>query len=428
MRIGRRELLVGAGAAALAGKAAAQAQSSPPGPSRPNPSRNERIAAVAGEHRHRLDLANGAFSGSAWDWLLARGREAHFFLIGEQHGIAENPKLAGALFRALAPSGYAHAAIEISPPMAAEYDRVLRAGGLSALRRFYAEPGNQAAFFGMREEAEWLAAAVAADPGNRPVLWGMDYEVGADRHLIRMLRAKPKPAAATAALIALETASNASWAHYAETHNPQFMYSFAGDPALVERLRAAWPRADAEARWIMDVLQGTFEINLLWTQNRGWESNARRAQLMRANFLAYWRAEKAAGRSPRLMMKMGSYHLMRGLSGTDVYDLGTLVPELAALEGAKAFQLLVLNGPGTETAQFDPTAFVYRSAAESEMHDTLAPLIGRSFDHGFTLFETAPLRGIARLGAEGVDSDLARAIHGFDAILILTGSTPSANL
>jgi hypothetical protein len=426
MRIGRRELLVGAGAAALAGAARGNAQPAPPAP--PRPSRNERIAAAASENRHRIDLAEGTFSGPGWDWLLARGREAQFFLIGEQHGIAENPKLAAALFRALAPAGYAHAAIEISPPMAAEYDRVLLAGGIDAFRRFYAEPGNQAAFFGMREEAEWLAAAVAAVPGNRPVLWGMDYEVGADRHLIRMLKAKPRPAAATTALNALETASTASWARYAETHNPQFIYSFAGDPGLVETLRAAWPRADADTRRILDTLQGTFEINQYWTQNRGWDSNARRAQLMHANFLAYWRAEKAAGRSPRLMMKMGSYHMMRGLTGTGVFDLGTLVPEIAALEGTKAFQLLVLNGPGTQTAQFDPAAFTYRSAPESEMHDTLAPLIGRSFERGFTLFETAPLRGIARPGAEGVDNDLALAVHGFDAILILTGSTPSANL
>lgn len=430
MAMDRRTMLIGAGAAAMAGPALAAQPSAPPAPTPPPPapSRNARIATAAGANRHRLDFSNGTFSGPGWDYLLARGRESHFFLIGEQHGIAENPKLAAALFRALVPSGYANVAVEISPPMASEIDRVLRADGLAGFRRLYADPHSRTAFFGMREEAEWLAAARAAVPGTRPMLWGMDYEVAADPHLIRMLKAMRKPAAAVTALAALETASNAAWARYAETREIQHIYSFSGDPALVAALRAAWPGAGAAARRIMDTLQGTFEANQLWTQNRGWDSNARRGALMRANFLDYWHAEKAAGRAPRLMMKMGAYHMVRGLTGTDIFDLGTLVPELAAIEGKKAFQLLVLNGRGTQTAQLDPRTFRYANQPTDDFHTTLAPVLGQAFETGFTLFETAPLRGIARLGATGVEMELAQVVQGFDAVLVMTGSTPSSNL
>ena len=429
MAIDRRELFVGAGLIGLAGPALlsqAMAQAAPA-----QPSRAERIAAAAREHRHRIDFRGGRFSGPGWDQLVARGRESHFFLLGEQHGISENARLAGALFAALAPAGYAHVAVEISPPMASEMDRVLREGGLDALRGLFDDPGSKVAFFGMREEAEWLAAARAALPGGRPFLWGMDYEVAADRHLIAMLKAKRKPAGAEAALGRIESASAAAWALYARTRDLQEAYTFTGDPALVRALRAAWPRADAEAAVILDTLEGTFEANQLWRQSRGHESNARRAALMRANFLRYWRAEKAAapaGHTPRLMMKMGSNHMMRGLTPTDVFDLGTLVPEIAAAEGAKAYQLLVMNGLGTQTAQFDARTFTYRSAPESEMHAELAPIFGQAFAEGFTLFETAPLRAIARTGADGLHPDLVRAVHGHDAILLLSGSTPSANL
>jgi len=428
MAIDRRELFVGAGLVALAGPALlsqAMAQAAPA-----QPSRAERIAAAAREHRHRIDFRDGRFSGPGWDHMVARGRESHFFLLGEQHGISENARLAGALFAALVPAGYAHAAVEISPPMASEMDRVLREGGLAALRRLFDDPGSRVAFFGMREEAEWLAAARAALPGGRPFLWGMDYEVAADRHLIAMLKARRKPAGAETALGRIESASVAAWARYARTRDLQEAYTFTGDPALIRALRAAWPRADAETGLILDTLEGTFEANQLWRQSRGHDSNARRAALMRANFLRYWRAEKAAtaGRTPRLMMKMGSNHMMRGLTPTDVFDLGTLVPEIAAAEGVKAYQLLVMNGLGTQTAQFDARTFTYRSAAESEMHEELAPIFGQAFADGFTLFETAPLRAIARSGASGLSADLIRAVHGFDAILLMTGSTPSANL
>jgi hypothetical protein len=46
---------------------------------------------------------------------------------------------------------------------------------------------------------------------------------------------------------------------------------------------------------------------------------------------------------------------------------------------------------------------------------------------GFTLFETAPLRPLAS-SSGNVPLPLWRIIHGFDAILVLTCSTPSSNI
>jgi hypothetical protein len=433
MAMGRRELLLGAAAAGLAGPASARAAASQhiagppeaPTASAAAPSRTQRIAAAAAQHKQRLDFANGAFAGPAWDYLLARGREAQVFMLGEEHGIAENPKLAAALFRALVPAGYARVAVEISDAMAAEVDRALTAGGFAGLRRMIEDETSRVAFFGLREEAEWLAAARAALPGGRPFLWGVDYEVGGDRHLIAMLKGKRKGAAAERALAALEAASNASWAQYHQTHNPQYIYSFSGDPALVRALRAAWPAADAQARLILDTLEETFEINHLWVAGNGYGSNLRRAALMRASFLRHWHAEPAAAR-PRLFMKFGASHVMRGLTPTGVFDLGTLVPELAGLENRKTFQLLVLAGATSETGNLDPQTFRYVPGHREQYQEGMEPFTGQA--EGFTLFETAPLRGLARSGDRTLHPELVRAIHGFDAILVMAGSTPSHDL
>ena len=48
----------------------------------------ERIAAAAAEHQMPLVQTEGQFSGPGWDWLLSEGRQAQFFLLGEEHGIA----------------------------------------------------------------------------------------------------------------------------------------------------------------------------------------------------------------------------------------------------------------------------------------------------------------------------------------------------
>ncbi|MDH3587055.1 MAG: hypothetical protein OEQ30_08195, partial [Gammaproteobacteria bacterium] len=48
----------------------------------------EKISAAATENRQALNFDGKAFSGPAWDRLIAEGRVAQFFLVGEEHGIA----------------------------------------------------------------------------------------------------------------------------------------------------------------------------------------------------------------------------------------------------------------------------------------------------------------------------------------------------
>ena len=67
--------------------------------------------------------ADGRLSGAGAELLLAAGRDAQFFLIGEEHGVAEIPLVAAGLFRELAPAGYRHLAIETGEFMAAELNR-----------------------------------------------------------------------------------------------------------------------------------------------------------------------------------------------------------------------------------------------------------------------------------------------------------------
>src|SRR4051794_18206160 len=110
MHLDRRAALAaafGLGVASVA-RAQTQAPSPPPVPAAlpTPPSLVERVHATALQNRQKLNFDGAHFSGPAWDALLEAGRASHFFLIGEEHGIAENPKLAAQLFGALRPSGY----------------------------------------------------------------------------------------------------------------------------------------------------------------------------------------------------------------------------------------------------------------------------------------------------------------------------------
>ena len=405
-------------AAALAPTALAHAQA--PAPSPPP---EQRVRSAARDSRVKLGFDGQRFSGAAYDWLVEQGRAAHFFALGEEHGIAENAKLAAQLFRDLVPAGYRNAAIEISAPMAREIDQVARSG-MASLRSFLTTPGQQVAFFGMREEAEWLAAARSAVPATVPVLWGTDYEVGADRHLIGLLKNMRKPAGAQVALARLEAASAASWAEYARTRGPQHIFSFSGDPALVKAVRAAWPGAGPRSAELLDTLETTFEINRLYFARQGYASNALRAANLRANFLRQWRTAK----EPRTFLKFGATHVVRGLTQVGTFDMGSLVSELAATRGERSFHLLVLPGNDSRTAVFDPSDFAYKPSAPKDMYQQgLSWMIDEAWPEAMTLFDTAKLRP-AVYSARTADPELVRAVFGFDAVLVMSRSTPSTNL
>lgn len=429
-----RRMLLAAGAAGLTVAPAARAQTAPTQAAAPapaaQPSLEERLAARAAQNRHRLDFADGRFSGPGWEFLVAEGSKARAFLLGEEHGVAENPMLAAALFDALRPSGYEVMAIETSPMMAQEMDRAAR-DGVDGLRRLFADPGAQAAFYGMREEADMLAAVTAGAPADRAVLWGLDYDVGADRLAIRKLKAMSKPSAAETALAALEAASSASWAQYEATRGPQHIFNFSGDPALVRAVRDAWPDAPEEAAWLLEVMEETLAANRDFAAGRNHASNQRRNDLNKRNLLRYVRAARAEGRDPRMMMKFGASHMVRGLSSTETYDLGSLVPEMAFLEGGTTFHLLVLAGSGRQTASFDPSAWTYRPGPPRNTYAYgLDPVAGQAFADAFTIIDLRPLRGLVTGGGRSasLNRELVRAIHGFDAVAVLSGSNPSTNL
>ena len=382
------------------------------------------IGDTAATNRYRLDFDGADFSGPGWQRLLSEGRKSQFFLLGEEHGIAENAKLAARLFEALTDSGYSRFLIEISPPMANIVDEALFNGGLDGLRRLYAEPGGEPAFFGMAEEAEMLAAVRSALPGKAPVLWGADYEVASDRALLRTLSSRSKPPAAQEALATLAEASTTGWNRHAETGQPEFIFTFSGDPELVRNVESAWPLRDADSAWILDTLEATLEINQYWAAGEGYQSNARRAALLRQNFIRHWREAKIAGHAPRVIAKFGANHLVRGQNMTQTFDLGSLLPELAALVGRRSFSVMVIPGKGSSTAVLNASSWRYEpSPPKNSYARGLEPLMVALLSDAFTLIDLAPIRAVLSSNPGLADDRLQRVVFGYDMLLVMSGST-----
>src|SRR5262249_22669183 len=147
-----------------------------------------------------------------------------------------------ALFKALRGSGYTRMAIELSPIIAQDIEAAARRNGLQGILGFFAAPSTWSPMY-LREEAQFLAAVVAAAPKKERVLGGFDREIFSDRYLISRLEPRV-PQRARASYARLNEASTGSAARRAKNPDAEPPFLFAQEPAIVSAVRADWTNPD----------------------------------------------------------------------------------------------------------------------------------------------------------------------------------------
>ena len=428
MTISRRDLLLTSGVfllggthAVAQGAAASSAQSQTRGPE---------AALLEALRRNRLPLTmNGSPAGRGWNWLVKEARDARFTLIGEEHGIAETAQLAAALFTALRGSGYSRMAIELSPPIAQDIEAAARRNGLQGILDFFARPGTWNPMY-LREEARFIADVVAAAPRGERVLWGIDREILSDRYLISRLEGRV-PARAREAYTRLKESSTSSWARREKDPGAGPPWIFAEEPAVVSAVRADWPNPDPDSDAILRTLEESLAINAVGRASTGWAQSDRRAQWMRGTIAARLREERARGTSPKVMLKAGYNHMVRGANYFNIFDVGAMMDEVAALDGQRAFHVIVLPGPGSRQAVMGPgRSFASVSSDEYDEFRAgdrrLTRVLSNADATGHEVIDLRALRPLAMRGLEGWNSDVVRTIHGYDAAVIWKGARASS--
>ena len=419
----RRDLLFASGLFLLTGKRGS-GQSAEAPRAQQQPGLQARL--IDALQRNRLPLTmSGGPAGPGWDWLLEQARDARFTLIGEEHGVAETAQLSSALFNALRGSGYSRMAIELSPIIAQDIETAARRNGLQGILNFYASPDTWSPMY-LREEAQFLASVIAAAPRNERVLWGFDSEIFSDRYLISRLEPKV-PRRARESFTRLKDASANAWARQQQNPGPPFL--FTQDPALVSAVRADWPNPDSESDTILRTLEESLAINAVARTGTSWDSSERRAQWMRSAFATRLREER--GSPPKVMMKFGYNHMIRGANYVNIFDLGIMPDEVAALSGGRAFHILVLPGPGSRQAVLGPgRSFVSVLSDEFDEFRTgdqrLTRVLSNANATGHEVIDLRALRPLAMRGLEGWNSDVVRTIYGYDAAVIWKGAHASS--
>lgn len=363
-----------------------------------------------------LITEGGSASGAAARFLSNAATRSHFFLIGEEHGVATIADTVRALLPLLRGAGYGHFAVEADPYAARLVEDRLRQGGVQALAAFLHEDDHATTlpFFNWAPEAAladaFLAGAVADPRGN---LWGLDQVfIGAYGLMLeRIAREASDPA--TRQIAASMTARAKG--------NLEFLGQT--DPTQFDRVRQGLSATeDAALLALTDDMILSRRIYAPFIGQPGlsaYAANRTREDLMKKNFLARY---AATGR-PKVLFKFGSNHMVRGLSPTHVPSLGNFVADLAFAEDKEAFNLLMLCGPGTEAGDFMGNVATCELDVAKLMPEVAAAL---DAEHP-TLFDLALWKDNPRQWKH-LAVDIRDLLWAYDALLVVPNGKPARPL
>ena len=420
----RRDLFLAGGMLLLTGKRGGSQSTASPG-AQQQTSPQTRLLEALQKNRLPLTMSDGRPSGRGWDWLVQQARDARFTLIGEEHGVAETAQLTAALFNAVRGSGYTRMAVELSPIIAQDIEAAARRKGLQGLLDFYSQPSTWSPMY-LREEAQLIVSVLNVAPKNERVIWGLDREIFSDRYLIARLEPRV-PSRARQSFARLKEASAAAWAG-----GSPFIFSANPDPAVVAAVRADWRNPDRDSDLVLRTLEESLAINFAARTGNGWAQSDRRAQWMRNAFAERLREDQKRGLQPKVMMKTGYNHMIRGANYFNIFDLGSMPDEVAALSGDRAFHIIVLPGPGSRQAVLGPNRS-FTSVSSDEFDEfragdqRLLRILSNTNAAGHEVIDLRALRPLAMRGLESWNPDVVRTIHGFDAAVIWKGARASTS-
>ncbi|MGB0522274.1 MAG: hypothetical protein ACPGJS_04910 [Flammeovirgaceae bacterium] len=375
-----------------------------------------------------IQVDENTWKGAGKEFLINAAKNSQFFLIGEDHGLAELPLFTTFMVNALANTagGYGYFATETGPITASYLQKMAKSK--NADQQFaklnqtipWAVP-----FYFYQEEVEILKAMMKLRKDDEPRIWGLDQEfIGAPRLLFKkLIEIAPNPEAKTLVETYLAKAQK-GFEETIKTKNPTSILMYNLKPADFEKIKSAF-QGNVEAINIIDELIVSQSIYLKFFSQQGFASNVQRAELMKSHFLDYYQQAKAKNNTlPKVLFKFGANHIYRGANGLNAFDIGNFVSELASMEKSSSFHLYVVGVKGTQNA-YNP--FVDEKEKNkpydaSKYLDKInfSPIFSVSEEKDWTVIDLRTVRELLFYGKiKNLDNGLEKLIWSYDAVLVI---------
>lgn len=378
---------------------------------------------------------DGKLSGAGADFLFREAEKAQFFLIGEEHGIAENPLFAAAVLQELNRFGYRYFASEIGKLTMNRLEKSAQNKPANeVLANFNRRYPFSLPFYNWKEEGVLMETALKLPRGKIPTIWGLDQEFffSPVYHFERLLELAPN-AKSKAIVNEYYQKTKVELAKSIETRNPSAAFIVTAKAADFDKLRTAFTAKDIEANQILNDLQISAEIYQKNSVGKIYENNLQRSRFLKQRFMEFYEQALKTEKTPKVFFKFGAGHVVRGRNYVNVFDVGSLASEIADANKMNSFHILILATDGVQNKYFpfagneadkrkkiDP-ARVYSYSDFSPFISLAEPQNWKVID----LRQFRPIVGTKKLN--NPPNGFTDLIFNFDAVL-LVGNATSATL
>ncbi len=367
-----------------------------------------RLDSLLRAHSYELSIEANRLTGPGLAFLLEATREAQFVGIAEEHNLRELNQFAELLFRQLHRQyGFRYVALEQGSVIATWLGDRERRGDIDAIaslvRRYPHAPT-----FATDEELQMIASVGETSTAIVNPIWGVDQELGALHILERLAELAPTNDARSRVEVLAAEARQYELDRFGDTH---YLAEVATPEDFADLSRHFSPDPESEAHALIQALQRTNRIYYNFALSRrgeptAYENGREREESMKHRFMEQYRRALLSGDTlPRVLAKLGHWHLFRGIYRANVTTFGNFLSEFAVSNGMQYFLLSasVIESPEA----WRNTRGVIADAARATQ---------------FTVIDFRPLRPYAHQGlVEGLSDGLRQLMFQVDAALIIRG-------
>lgn len=373
------------------------------------------IAGAMKQHSYSISFQDGVLQGPGMDFLAQNTANAQFVLFGEEHNVKEWPEFLDALFSFLHQhANFNYFALE-SDPVSAHLVSIPPLRGNETAWEEYAARYPNAVTFATDQELRMILDATRISTGGVDSVWGLDQSFGV-LHALDRLSALPG-FHSTPKFVELHKEAEQRDSKRFGKNVSHYMSEVVRLADLEELRKEQAPPEGSEAQFILDNLVSSSQIYGYYLQGEAGEptyyfNGYVREEQMKHLFLREYRAAEAHGEhNPRVMLKLGQWHVRRGSGPSNLQTLGNFVTEFATANGTQALTLGVyLRGPWRDVST----------------QDGMKPIALATDATKWSVIDFRPVRAIvagSRLGA--IHPNLLSQIYGFDAGLVIGDAKPA---
>lgn len=341
--------------------------------------------------------------------LMDKMENTQFILLGEQHGVREIGALAKHVYSMAHPLGYNTYCIETDALAAEKISAFSSQSNPVAQAQILKKDFPFSIPFYENPNDYELFQQVKMNGGE---IWGIDQVFMAEWRLyFHELAENASNQAVRSKASLMEAKAQAGFQESIEKKQFQSMGMFQFEPGDYEELKALSEDKAEQNR--IALLARSHDIYMANMQQRYYENNYNRSQLMKENFMEYYR--KAKEQNPKVLFRMGAYHMGRGLTETRIYDIANMASELAQTNGKQSLHILALGIKGQNTIgnPFSPVS----SAPYDNQKEIMPELVSvvENLEEKYLVVDMLPLRSKSK----SLSKELQKYVFRYDLIILI---------